>query len=233
MILRADAAPHGSPGPLAQRRGRLHPDDGVARPHAAVLGRLEQERARPVAGELAIGADRRLRIRKQPPRHGDDPLVVQAPPELSQFRRGDAGGHGAGTPTTTSRTSASKHVRSPVWQAAPSWSTRTSTVSPSQSRATDLTHCWWPLVSPLTQYSWRLRLQYVQRPVVRVRCSASSSIHPTIRTSPVSHCCATAQTRPWSSRLRRSAILGSSEDGRTGPDMRSIVPVPALPFSSA
>ena len=54
---------------------------------------------------------------------------------------------------------------SPVWQAGPSWSTLTSSVSPSQSSRTSLTHCRWPEVSPLTQYSWRLRLQYVARPV--------------------------------------------------------------------
>ena len=37
-------------------------------------------------------------------------------------------------------TSASKQVRSPVWQAAPTWSTLTTRASPSQSSATDLTH---------------------------------------------------------------------------------------------
>ena len=44
-------------------------------------------------------------------------------------------------------------VRAPVWQAGPSWSTLTSTVSPSQSRRTSTTCCRWPDVSPLTQYS--------------------------------------------------------------------------------
>ena len=62
-------------------------------------------------------------------------------------------------PSAALRTSASKQVRAPVWQAAPTWSTLTSTVSASQSRATDLTHWKWPEVSPLTQYSWRLRDQ--------------------------------------------------------------------------
>ena len=33
------------------------------------------------------------------------------------------------------------------------WSTLTSRASPSQSRRTPLTHCTWPLVSPLRQYS--------------------------------------------------------------------------------
>ena len=53
-----------------------------------------------------------------------------------------------------------------MWQAAPTWSTLSSSVSPSQSRRTSLTYCAWPEVSPLTQYSWRERLQYVARRVV-------------------------------------------------------------------
>lgn len=53
----------------------------------------------------------------------------------------------------------SKQVRVPVWQAAPTWSTLTSTVSASQSNATDFTHWKCPEVSPLTQYSRRLRDQ--------------------------------------------------------------------------
>ena len=52
-----------------------------------------------------------------------------------------------------------KQVRSPVWQAAPSWSTSSSRVSPSQSTRTSCTHCRLPEVSPLTQYSCRLRDQ--------------------------------------------------------------------------
>ncbi|CAM5450557.1 hypothetical protein SALBM217S_08516 [Streptomyces griseoloalbus] len=46
-----------------------------------------------------------------------------------------------------------------MWHAAPTWSTFTSTVSASQSSATDFTRWTWPEVSPLTQYSWRLRDQ--------------------------------------------------------------------------
>ena len=45
------------------------------------------------------------------------------------------------------------------------------------------TCCTWPEVSPLRQYSCRLRLQNVTRPLVSVRCRASSSIHPTMSTS--------------------------------------------------
>jgi hypothetical protein len=108
---------------------------------------------------------------------------------------------------TASSTAASKQVRSPVWQAAPTWSTLTSRASPSQSSATDFTHCWCPDVSPFTQYSWRLRDQYVHRPVVRVRCSASSSIQPSISTSPVSYCWAIAAISPAGSRLSRAATV--------------------------
>ena len=76
-----------------------------------------------------------------------------------------------------SSTSASKQVRVPVWQAGPSWSTLTSSVSPSQSSRTSLTHWRWPEVSPLTQYSWRLRLQYVARPEVE-RPGQRLVVHP-------------------------------------------------------
>ena len=52
-----------------------------------------------------------------------------------------------------------KQVRVPVWQAGPVWSTCSRTVSPSQSTATETTAWRWPDVSPLTQYSPRLRDQ--------------------------------------------------------------------------
>ena len=57
-------------------------------------------------------------------------------------------------PSTTDRGPPSrKQLRLPVWQAAPTWSTSTSSASPSQSRDTPLTYCTWPEVSPLRQYS--------------------------------------------------------------------------------
>ena len=57
-------------------------------------------------------------------------------------------------PSTTGRGPPSrKQLRLPVWQAAPTWSTSTSSASPSQSRDTPLTYCTWPEVSPLRQYS--------------------------------------------------------------------------------
>src|SRR5699024_6493773 len=86
--------------------------------------------------------------------------------------RGGAGGIGrrgggqvahavrsVGSRTTASRSPSSKQVSVPRWQAAPTWSTRTSRVSASQSRATERTHWTWPLVSPLRQYSPRERDQ--------------------------------------------------------------------------
>ncbi len=50
-----------------------------------------------------------------------------------------------------SRTSSSKQVSAPVWQAGPVWSTRSRTVSPSQSSRTSTTRWVCPEVSPLTQ----------------------------------------------------------------------------------
>jgi hypothetical protein len=67
------------------------------------------------------------------------------------------------------------------------------------------------------------RDQNVARPVVSVRCSASSSIQPTISTSPVSCCCTTAATRPAASRLSRAATAGSSPDSARGVPARSEV----------
>src|SRR5699024_12570736 len=64
-----------------------------------------------------------------------------------------------GSRTTAPRSPPSKQVSVPRWQAAPAWSPRTRSVSPSQSRATERTHWTWPLVSPLRQYSPRERDQ--------------------------------------------------------------------------
>ena len=52
-----------------------------------------------------------------------------------------SGARSAIAASSSSSTSASKQVRSPVWQAAPTWSTLTRSVSPSQSRRTSRT-CW-------------------------------------------------------------------------------------------
>ncbi len=55
------------------------------------------------------------------------------------------------------------------------------------------------------------RVEKVERPVVRVRCRASSSIQPIISTARLVASCTTAGTRPAPSRFSRAAIAGSSE----------------------
>ena len=103
--------------------------------------------------ELAVEPDRGVAVREEPPADGDDTPVD------GEFAEGLKIHGREPYRCSASRMSSSKQVRAPVWQAAPVWSTRTRTVSPSQSRATDLT-CWmWPEVSPLTQYSCLLRDQ--------------------------------------------------------------------------
>ena len=62
-----------------------------------------------------------------------------------------------------------------------------------------------PLVAPLFQSSWRLRLQNQVVPVSSVRRRDSSFIHATMRTSPVPACCTTQGTRPRSSNLTRAS----------------------------
>src|SRR5262245_11640860 len=54
----------------------------------------------------------------------------------------------------------------------------------------------------------------MHRPVVSVRCSASSSIQASMSTSPVSCCWAMAANSPFASRLSRAATAGSSADAR-------------------
>src|SRR5262249_49124448 len=151
---------------------RVHADERPPREGAARLGRFEQERAGAPAGQLAIDADRRLPVGEQGARERHEAMRLG---QFAQFGAGDRHALTASAP-------ASKQVRSPVWQATPTWSTLTSTASPSQSSATDLTSCALPDVSPLTQYCCRERDQYVAPPVGRVRCKASSSLPPTTST---------------------------------------------------
>ena len=94
----------------------------------------------------------------------------------------------------------------------PIWSTRTRSASPSQSSATDHDPLDVAGRVALDPVSSRLRDQYVHRPLVSVRCSASSSIQPSISTSPVSCCWAMAATRPSASRFSRAAIPGRARD---------------------
>ena len=205
--------------PLGQDAGAAHPDEAVPRPPLALLGRLQQHGARPVAGQLAVDADGGLAVGEQPAgdrHHGTGPTrPVRAGANSSRL--------GLVTPNLmrgSPRRPGSprwKQLRSPVWQAGPSWSTSRSSASPSQSRRTSRTHWRCPEVSPFTQYSPRLRDQYVARPVVRVRCSASSSIQASMSTSPVSCCCTTAATSPAGSRRSSVATAGSSAEAADMP----------------
>src|SRR6185295_13279132 len=67
-----------------------------------------------------------------------------------------------------------KHVRWPVWQAGPRGSTRTSSVSPSQSISIETTRCVLPEVSPLCQSVLRERLQNHVSPVSMVLANDSA-----------------------------------------------------------
>ena len=102
-----------------------------------MLGRLQQERAR-AAGELAVDPDRCLAVREQPPGHWDDAVGPRQVQEGLLVGGDNTRGH-CSTPVC-SAICVWKHVRSPVWHAGPTWSTRTSSVSPSQSMATERTY---------------------------------------------------------------------------------------------
>ena len=58
-------------------------DERPARPGPPVLRRLEQERARAVAGELAVDPDRGLVVGEQPAGHRDHPVLDG---ELAELR---------------------------------------------------------------------------------------------------------------------------------------------------
>src|SRR5688572_4038424 len=86
-----------------------------------------------------------------------------------------------------------------------------SRVSPSQSYAAARTYCRSPEVSPLHQYSWRLRLQNHVRPVSSVLRSESWFIHASISTCPVACSCTIAGTRP--SALKVTLASSASPNG--------------------
>ena len=67
-----------------------------------------------------------------------------------------------------------------------------------------------PLVAPLFQSSWRLRLQNQVVPVFMVSASDSAFIHAIMSTSPVCSCCTTQGTRPVASNFTFTA---SAETG--------------------
>ena len=72
---------------VARLRGA---DDRVARPHAAVLGRLQQEGAGLVLGQLAVDPDRGLGVGQQPAHDRDHPAVARHLGERRQRRPGVA-----------------------------------------------------------------------------------------------------------------------------------------------
>ena len=114
VVRGAVAGPHRATVALGEHGLGPHPDEGVARPRAAVLGGLEQERARAVARERAVEADRGEPVGEQPAGHRDHRLGGGQGVELRPVRPDDAVGHAGGPPTTAPRSTASKHVRSPV-----------------------------------------------------------------------------------------------------------------------
>jgi len=65
--------------------------------------------------------------------------LAALPPQRREVELLIGGDDAAGHETPLSM-SVKKQVRSPVWQAGPTWSTRTRSVSPSQSSDTDLTY---------------------------------------------------------------------------------------------
>ena len=91
--LRRRAEPGRDTVALGERRRAAHADEGVARPHAAVLGGLEQVRAGPLVGQGAVQRDRRLAVGEQRPGDRDDPTVARERAERLEVGRDGSGGH--------------------------------------------------------------------------------------------------------------------------------------------
>ena len=191
-------------------------DDGVARPDAAVLGRLEEERAGGVARELAVDAERGLGVGEQPPDDGDDAAVagehgeqVEAGPGLAP---GEVGGDvsASACPGVASSGWVSKQECAPVWQAGPTWSTRTRRASPSQSSADGPDPLHVPGgVALAPQLLPAARPE--RHPAGRQGAGQRLVVHPADHEhAPVSCCWTTAATRPAASRLSSAATSGSS-----------------------
>src|SRR5699024_1734948 len=179
------------------RRGTTS-DEGPPGPGPAVLGRLQQECPGPVVGQLPVGRQRGLRVREDGPHDRDHPVAGGEVAELLECRGG--GTHprirppspdgsswlvwmtGTTDQSSPRSVSVSKQLKVPLWHAAPVWSTRSRTVSPSQSISTARTCCTCPEVSPLTQRCPREREKYTPRRVASVSASAASSIHAIMST---------------------------------------------------
>ena len=151
-----------APSRDGQRRARAHADERVPRPVPSdsadsrmnVPGRpAASVRYRPTgvtssaSSRRTTGMTRRSRgqraelVERRPGRAPGDLGRGDVPGADGRGRahRGSSGLGAGGSPTTAgSGPPASKQVRVPVWQAAPTWSTSTSSASPSQSRLTDL-----------------------------------------------------------------------------------------------
>src|SRR5699024_8829055 len=142
---RRSAQPDGLAVGFRERGDRCTAHERVAAPLVLRRGFQEETAGTPLR-QAAVQAQRRLRVREHGRVDGDDPAVATAAGELV-LRRGEP--HASSRPV--------KHVAVPVWHAAPVWSTTYSSVSPSQSVATERTCCACPEVSPLTQISPRDR----------------------------------------------------------------------------
>src|SRR5215213_1227757 len=208
------AGPGGAAAADGQGGERVGADERVAAPALAVLDALQQYRAVLVA-ELAERPHRGLQVAEQLPPHRHHRMLPGQPRELLEPGPG-AAGH-APPPSGWL-----KHDLVPLWHAGPICSTRTRSVSPSQSAVTERT-CWtWPEVSPFCQYWPRERLQNQVRPLARVRRTASASIQATISTAPSPSSWTTAGTSPAASNFRpamASSMLvvgGESGDGTIG-----------------
>ncbi len=132
---------------FSERCGRPDTDEGIPRPDS-LLGRLEEVGARQVRRQLGVEADGTFAVGKKAAKDRNHPAFDGELAELLQ-RGGEIADHVCRSGPLSRR--ASKQVRSPVWQATPTWWTRTSTVSPSQSNRTSRTSWVLPLLSPFTQ----------------------------------------------------------------------------------
>jgi hypothetical protein len=118
---------------LGESRAAGSPDDRVAAPDPAVLGRLQQEGAEAAAREATIEPQRRLAVGEEPAHDRHDAAVLredgeglQARPGVPVGQIGGFRGHrwppavvAVGTAATAPRSLPSKQVRVPMWQAAP------------------------------------------------------------------------------------------------------------------
>ena len=121
------AQPDGLPAALREGGGATHPDEGVPGPHPLRRG-FQQERSLPCPAQGGVQADRGDVIGQQTGVDADHAAGSRQLRELCKGWRDVQ--HSTSLPVS----SVKKQLGLPVWQAAPVCSTRSSTVSPSQSR---------------------------------------------------------------------------------------------------